>query len=237
MGLNYTYFCSDCLSLCPPFYLHRTADPILVPFIAFTPSTNFWLAGISLLHAAVSTQRHPPICGRLQYVTKPPQTFCLCKTKISLTISFLATLLYYLILRFLLRIMFFITKLWVISNIFVCIPGKPFEDTMILNAALANIMESILLGHHFDYDDPNRLRLLTIINENIRIMGSPMVLVRLFLLKHFTMILLDNLGLRSIKQVAPGVFLLAQFSFKTPRSPQNTRMIKDNYQPNSFLDY
>ncbi|XP_040204354.1 cytochrome P450 2K4-like [Rana temporaria] len=62
-------------------------------------------------------------------------------------------------------------------KVFKSYKGKPFEDTMILNAALANIMESILLGHHFDYDDPKRLRLLTIINENIRIMGSPMVLL------------------------------------------------------------
>ncbi|KAM3930504.1 cytochrome P450 2K1-like [Leptodactylus fuscus] len=53
--------------------------------------------------------------------------------------------------------------------------GKPFENTMIMNAAVANIIVSILLGHRFDYDDPVILRLLSLINENIRLAGSPMV--------------------------------------------------------------
>ncbi|CAI9594702.1 unnamed protein product [Staurois parvus] len=55
--------------------------------------------------------------------------------------------------------------------------GKPFENTMIMNAAVSNIIVSILLGHRFDYDDPKLRRLLTIINDNARIAGSPMVLL------------------------------------------------------------
>ncbi|KAG8548604.1 hypothetical protein GDO81_024821 [Engystomops pustulosus] len=53
--------------------------------------------------------------------------------------------------------------------------GKPFENTMIMNAAVANIIVSILLGHRFDYDDPVFLRLMSLINENIRLAGSPVV--------------------------------------------------------------
>ncbi|XP_040204356.1 cytochrome P450 2K1-like [Rana temporaria] len=62
-------------------------------------------------------------------------------------------------------------------TVFKAYKGKPFENTMIMNASVANIIVSILLGHRFDYDDPKLLRLLTIINDNIRILGSPMVLL------------------------------------------------------------
>ncbi|XP_056419963.1 cytochrome P450 2K6-like isoform X2 [Hyla sarda] len=55
--------------------------------------------------------------------------------------------------------------------------GKPFENTMIMNAAVANIIVSILLGHRFDYDDSVFLRLMGYINENIRLVGSPMVML------------------------------------------------------------
>ncbi|XP_069584333.1 cytochrome P450 2K6-like [Ranitomeya imitator] len=55
--------------------------------------------------------------------------------------------------------------------------GEPFNNTMIMNAAVTNIIVSILLGHRFDYDDPKLQRLLTIVMENIRIAGSPMALL------------------------------------------------------------
>ncbi|XP_012819468.2 uncharacterized protein LOC100036663 isoform X2 [Xenopus tropicalis] len=55
--------------------------------------------------------------------------------------------------------------------------GEPFENTMIMNAAVANIIVSIVLGHRFDYQDPIFLRLMSLINENIRLMGSPTVML------------------------------------------------------------
>lgn len=55
--------------------------------------------------------------------------------------------------------------------------GKPFENTVIMNAAVANIIVSILLGHRFEYDDPVFGRLMSLINENIRLAGSPMVML------------------------------------------------------------
>ncbi|XP_018428475.1 PREDICTED: cytochrome P450 2K4-like [Nanorana parkeri] len=60
-------------------------------------------------------------------------------------------------------------------NKFKSFNGKPFENTMIVNAAVANIIVSILLGHRFNYEDPVFLRLMSLINENIRLIGSPMV--------------------------------------------------------------
>ncbi|XP_056419924.1 cytochrome P450 2K1-like [Hyla sarda] len=55
--------------------------------------------------------------------------------------------------------------------------GKPFHNTMIVNAAVANIIVSTLLGHRFDFDDPKLHRLLTIIIKAVRTMGSPMALL------------------------------------------------------------
>ncbi|KAG8445800.1 hypothetical protein GDO86_010548 [Hymenochirus boettgeri] len=55
--------------------------------------------------------------------------------------------------------------------------GKPFENTMIMNGAVANIIVSILLGHRFDYQDPKFLRLMHLINESLRLLASPMVMM------------------------------------------------------------
>ncbi|XP_018426076.1 PREDICTED: cytochrome P450 2K1-like [Nanorana parkeri] len=60
-------------------------------------------------------------------------------------------------------------------KIFTAYKGAPFENTRILNAAVANIIVSILMGHRFEYDDPKLQSLLKIICDNIRIFGSPMV--------------------------------------------------------------
>ncbi|XP_062972026.1 cytochrome P450 2K4-like [Elgaria multicarinata webbii] len=58
-----------------------------------------------------------------------------------------------------------------------CYEGKPFENTIIMNAAVANIIVSILLGMRYEYDDPKYIRLLLLINENIRLIGSSSVML------------------------------------------------------------
>ncbi|NXG34654.1 CP2K1 protein, partial [Dromaius novaehollandiae] len=55
--------------------------------------------------------------------------------------------------------------------------GKPLEMTMMLNAAVANVIVSILLGNRYDYEDPTFKRLLSLLNENIRLLGSPSILL------------------------------------------------------------
>ncbi|XP_075057358.1 cytochrome P450 2K4-like isoform X1 [Mixophyes fleayi] len=55
--------------------------------------------------------------------------------------------------------------------------GKQFDDTMIMNAAVANIIVALLLGHRMNYEDPQFRRLLTLTNENVQLLGSPMVLI------------------------------------------------------------
>lgn len=49
---------------------------------------------------------------------------------------------------------------------------------MILNNAVSNVICSILFGDRFEYDDPVFLTLLKLLNENTKLLGSPMVLVR-----------------------------------------------------------
>ncbi|XP_040204239.1 cytochrome P450 2K4-like [Rana temporaria] len=53
--------------------------------------------------------------------------------------------------------------------------GKPFNNYTIINAAIANIIVSILLSRRFEYEDPNIQKLMTLVNENIKLMGSPRV--------------------------------------------------------------
>ncbi|XP_068136124.1 cytochrome P450 2K4-like [Hyperolius riggenbachi] len=55
--------------------------------------------------------------------------------------------------------------------------GKPFHNSGILNAAIGNIIVSIALGHRLDYEDPVFLKLLRIIEENVRLAGTPMISV------------------------------------------------------------
>ncbi|NWU92895.1 CP2K1 protein, partial [Upupa epops] len=53
--------------------------------------------------------------------------------------------------------------------------GEPFDASGILNAAVANIIVSILLGKRFDYQDSRFVRLLRLTNESMRLAGKPLV--------------------------------------------------------------
>ncbi|XP_078096808.1 cytochrome P450 2K1-like isoform X2 [Mustelus asterias] len=53
--------------------------------------------------------------------------------------------------------------------------GQPFNPTIKLNAAVANIICSILFGDRFDYEDERFVGIVKRFNENIQLAGSPMV--------------------------------------------------------------
>ncbi|KAM3930495.1 cytochrome P450 2K1-like [Leptodactylus fuscus] len=53
--------------------------------------------------------------------------------------------------------------------------GKPFINLNTVNSAVANIIVAILLSRRFDYEDPTIIKLVTLINENIRLFGKPLV--------------------------------------------------------------
>ncbi|XP_063771232.1 cytochrome P450 2K6-like isoform X3 [Pseudophryne corroboree] len=54
--------------------------------------------------------------------------------------------------------------------------GKPFDNLPVINAAVANIIVSILLNRRFEYDDPTILKLMYLINTNIKLMGKPIAM-------------------------------------------------------------
>ncbi|XP_044836461.1 cytochrome P450 2K1-like [Mauremys mutica] len=60
-------------------------------------------------------------------------------------------------------------------NYFESHQGKPFDTKVILNSAVSNIICSILFGERFEYEDPIFLALLKLLNENTKLLGSPMV--------------------------------------------------------------
>ncbi|XP_077345202.1 cytochrome P450 2K4-like [Lithobates pipiens] len=53
--------------------------------------------------------------------------------------------------------------------------GKPFNNQTIINAAVANIIVCILLSRRFEYEDPTIQKLMRLVNENVRLLGSPTV--------------------------------------------------------------
>ncbi|KAM9316379.1 uncharacterized protein PAF06_007389 [Gastrophryne carolinensis] len=53
--------------------------------------------------------------------------------------------------------------------------GKPFNNQTIINAAVANIIVAILLSRRFEYEDPTIKKLMSLVNENVRLLGSPIV--------------------------------------------------------------
>uniref|UniRef100_A0A7M4DYG1 Cytochrome P450 2K4-like n=1 Tax=Crocodylus porosus TaxID=8502 RepID=A0A7M4DYG1_CROPO len=66
--------------------------------------------------------------------------------------------------------------------------GKPIDLTMIMNAAVANVIVSILLGERFSYTDPQFTRLLHLINETIKLAGTPSVMFPLALQYRFYLV-------------------------------------------------
>ncbi|XP_073530093.1 cytochrome P450 2C29-like isoform X2 [Phyllobates terribilis] len=55
--------------------------------------------------------------------------------------------------------------------------GKPFDNVTSIYAAVTNIIVSILLSKRFDYEDPTILRLMGIVNENVKLLSSPWVIL------------------------------------------------------------
>ncbi|CAJ0965217.1 unnamed protein product [Ranitomeya imitator] len=58
------------------------------------------------------------------------------------------------------------------------VSGNPFNNLKCVNAAVANIIVAILPNQRFDYEDPTILKLVSLINENIRLFGMPLVKIK-----------------------------------------------------------
>ncbi|XP_074905065.1 cytochrome P450 2K1-like [Buteo buteo] len=55
--------------------------------------------------------------------------------------------------------------------------GKPFDGSKMINAAVANIIVTIILGKRFDCKDSRFMRLIDLIKENVRLAGKPLVTI------------------------------------------------------------
>ncbi|XP_044145806.1 cytochrome P450 2K6-like [Bufo gargarizans] len=53
--------------------------------------------------------------------------------------------------------------------------GKSFNNHAIINAAVANIIVSLLMDHRFDYNDPTILKLIGLVNNTVKVLESRMV--------------------------------------------------------------
>ncbi|XP_030886246.1 cytochrome P450 2K6-like [Leptonychotes weddellii] len=64
--------------------------------------------------------------------------------------------------------------------------GKPFEVKTVMNASVANVIVSVLLGKRFADQDIQFLRLLTLTGENVKLVGGPRIAVTVCSLLNFT---------------------------------------------------
>ncbi|XP_069832039.1 cytochrome P450 2K4-like isoform X2 [Dendropsophus ebraccatus] len=55
--------------------------------------------------------------------------------------------------------------------------GKPTDLTVKTNFAIGNIIISIILGHRLDYQDPTLFKVMRIVDENMRLLGSPSIAI------------------------------------------------------------
>ncbi|XP_068136102.1 cytochrome P450 2K6-like [Hyperolius riggenbachi] len=53
--------------------------------------------------------------------------------------------------------------------------GKPFDNQKLINAAVANVIISIVLGHRFDYDDATLLKVIELVDEHSNLMAKTAV--------------------------------------------------------------
>uniref|UniRef100_A0A452GZ56 Cytochrome P450 family 2 subfamily B member 6 n=1 Tax=Gopherus agassizii TaxID=38772 RepID=A0A452GZ56_9SAUR len=107
--------------------------------------------------------------------------------------------------------------------------GSSFDTMKMMNAAVSNVIVSIMLGHRFDYEDPKLLRLIHLINESVRLSGSPMV-TNLEELYSFT----QQTFIEHLKQLDPNdqrsfidAFLIRQ---QEEKSNPNTHFKNENLQ-------
>nr|XP_008261254.2 cytochrome P450 2K6 [Oryctolagus cuniculus] len=120
--------------------------------------------------------------------------------------------------------------------------GKPFEIKTVMNASVANVIVSVLLGKRFDYQDPQFLRLLTLIGENVKLIGSPRITlfnmfpVLGFLLKSHKTVLRNRDELFSFIRMT---FLDRRHKFdkSDPRSFIDAFLVRQQEEKDTSTDY
>ncbi|XP_077130965.1 cytochrome P450 2K1-like isoform X2 [Ranitomeya variabilis] len=54
--------------------------------------------------------------------------------------------------------------------------GKPFNTHILINTAVSNVICSIIFGKRFEYDDPAFEKLIKMLDENVKLIGTPKVM-------------------------------------------------------------
>ncbi|XP_031202898.1 cytochrome P450 2K6-like [Mastomys coucha] len=120
--------------------------------------------------------------------------------------------------------------------------GKPFEIKKVLNASVANVIVSVLFGKRFDYQDPQFLRLLTLIGENTKLVGNSSIVL-------FNMFPILGFLLRSYKKVLKNrdeLFSFIRITFlehrhnldkNDPRSLIDAFLVRQQEENNTSADY
>ncbi|XP_004471250.4 cytochrome P450 2K6-like [Dasypus novemcinctus] len=120
--------------------------------------------------------------------------------------------------------------------------GKPIEIKTVMSASVANVIVSVLFGKRFDYQDIQFLRLLTLISENVKLLGSPRIAlfnmfpVLGFLLKNHKTVLKNRDELFSFIRMT---FLDHHHKFdkNDPRSFIDAFLIKQQEEKDKSTDY
>ncbi|XP_069590378.1 cytochrome P450 2K1-like [Ranitomeya imitator] len=55
--------------------------------------------------------------------------------------------------------------------------GKPFNIHMLINSAVSNVICSIIFGKRFEYDDPTFEKLIKMLDESAKLVGTPKVML------------------------------------------------------------
>ncbi|XP_073399245.1 cytochrome P450 2K1-like [Dendrobates tinctorius] len=55
--------------------------------------------------------------------------------------------------------------------------AKPFNTHMLINSAVSNVICSIIFGKRFEYDDPTFQKLINLLDESIKLVGTPKVML------------------------------------------------------------
>ncbi|XP_077130963.1 cytochrome P450 2K1-like isoform X1 [Ranitomeya variabilis] len=55
--------------------------------------------------------------------------------------------------------------------------GKPFNTHILINTAVSNVICSIIFGKRFEYDDPAFEKLIKMLDENVKLIGTPKVML------------------------------------------------------------
>ncbi|EPY76627.1 cytochrome P450 2F2-like protein [Camelus ferus] len=115
--------------------------------------------------------------------------------------------------------------------------GKPFESKTEMNAAVANVIVSVLFGKRFDHQDAQFMRHITMIGEIIKLFGTPSIAEKDKSTDNFSddnmVVLVSNLFVAGVETTATtlrwGILLMMRYpEIQDPnRSPSYAEKVHD----------